>query len=114
MMGDDFFDFAIKFIAVDHHHIATSQTHDFDVGPNADDLESFAPSKARMGPFHLHFIIKVILRDLYHGSSSMTSARGTFGKPGIVKMVPVKGMMKPEPVARLTSRTWILKPLGAP
>lgn len=103
-MSDDFFNLTVEFVAVDHHHIATSEAHDFNIGPDADDLERLAPSETGMGTLHLHFIVEIILGDCHAGISSILTAAGTLGRPGIVKIEPVSGMMNRAPAERLTSR----------
>ena len=47
-------------------------------------------------------------------STSMFSAAGTFGRPGIVMMAPVLATTKPAPAETPSSRTVIRKPSGAP
>ena len=46
--------------------------------------------------------------------SSIKTAAGTFGKPGIVIMAPVNGTMKPAPADNLTSLIVTVNPVGAP
>lgn len=91
-------------ITVQHHHIAASKAQDFDVCADANDLESFGLGEARMGTLHLHFVIKGVLRN-YHGLSSILTAAGIFGRPGMVKTAPVSGTTKRAPAERRTSRT---------
>ena len=112
-MGDDLFDLGIEGRAIDHHHVAAAEAHDFDIGADAGDLKPFAPSEARVWFLHLHFVIEGVFGDFHYRSSIMTAA-GTFGKPGIVKMEPVSGMTKLAPAERRTSRIWIVNPVGAP
>ena len=47
-------------------------------------------------------------------STSMRSAAGSFGSPGIVSTSPVSATMKPAPAETLTSRTVTVKSSGAP
>ena len=47
-------------------------------------------------------------------STSMRSAAGDFGSPGIVSTSPVSATMKPAPAETLTSRTVTVKSSGAP
>ena len=91
-------------IAVKHHHIATSKAQDFDVRTDANDLESFGMGEARMRTLHLDFVIKGVLGN-YHGLSSILTAAGTLGRPGMVKTAPVRGTTKRAPAERRTSRT---------
>jgi len=44
----------------------------------------------------------------------MRSAAGTLGRPGMVIILPQIATIKPAPLARRTSLTWTLWPLGAP
>ena len=46
-------------------------------------------------------------------STSIFSAAGTLGRPGMVMMLPQMTTTKPAPVARRTYRTFIRKPVGA-
>ena len=46
--------------------------------------------------------------------TSMFSAAGTFGRPGIVMMSPVSATMKPAPAETFRLRTVTVKPSGAP
>ena len=48
------------------------------------------------------------------GKTSILSAAGTFGRPGIVKIEPVKATIKPAPAEILTSFIVISKSVGAP
>ena len=48
------------------------------------------------------------------GETSIFSAEGTFGSPGIVIMSPVSATVKPAPAETLTLRTVTLNPSGAP
>ena len=47
-------------------------------------------------------------------STSMFSAAGTFGRPGIVSTSPVSATRKPAPADTVTLRTVTVKPAGAP
>ena len=47
-------------------------------------------------------------------STSMFSAAGTRGRPGIVMMAPVFATTKPAPALTVSSRTVMRKPSGAP
>ena len=47
-------------------------------------------------------------------STSIFSAAGTFGKPGMVMMSPVSTTRKPAPAETLTFLTVTVKPSGAP
>ena len=47
-------------------------------------------------------------------STSMRSAAGTLGRPGMVMMSPVRATMKPAPAEILRLRTVTVKPVGAP
>ena len=44
----------------------------------------------------------------------MRSAAGTFGKPGMVMIEPVRATTKPAPALTFTSRTVTVEPSGAP
>ena len=44
----------------------------------------------------------------------MFSAAGTFGRPGMVMMSPVRATTNPAPADTFTLRTVMVKPLGAP
>ena len=46
--------------------------------------------------------------------TSMLSAAGCLGRPGIVMMLPVSATMKPAPAATFTLRTVMRKCSGAP
>ena len=91
-------------IAVKHHYIATSKAQDFNIRADANYLKSLGMGEARMGTFHLHFVIKGVLGD-YHGLSSILTAAGILGRPGMVKTAPVRGTTKRAPADRRTSRT---------
>src|SRR5699024_1734020 len=45
--------------------------------------------------------------------TSMLTAAGVLGRPGMVMMLPQMTTTKPAPAARRTSRTFIRKPVGA-
>ena len=47
-------------------------------------------------------------------STSILSAAGLFGNPGIVMIAPVKQTRKPAPIFGITSLTVIENPLGRP
>lgn len=112
VMGDDFLDAGVEFIAVDHDDVPASEAHDFDIRADPDDLETFASLETRVGFFHLHLIVELVID--YHGSSSIFTAAGTLGRPGIVMIAPVKGTTKLAPAERLTSRMVMVNPVGAP
>jgi hypothetical protein len=44
----------------------------------------------------------------------MRSPPGRLLRPGIVRISPAIGVMKPAPAARRTSRIWTRKPVGRP
>ena len=47
-------------------------------------------------------------------STSIFSAEGTLGRPGMVMISPVRATMKPAPAETFRLRTVTSKPLGAP
>ena len=47
-------------------------------------------------------------------STSIFSAAGTFGRPGMVMISPVSATMKPAPAETFRLRTVTVKPSGAP
>ena len=47
-------------------------------------------------------------------STSIFSAAGTLGRPGMVMMSPVRATMKPAPADTFRLRTLMVKPRGAP
>ncbi len=47
-------------------------------------------------------------------STSMASAAGTLGRPGMVMMSPVRATTKPAPAESFSWRTVTVKPSGAP
>ena len=47
-------------------------------------------------------------------STSMLSAAGTFGRPGMVMISPVSATTKPAPADTFTLRTVTVKPSGRP
>ena len=106
-MAKNLFNARVEMIAIKHHDIPTPKTKYFDISSHADDLKPFAPSEARMGALHFYFVIKGIFGN-YHGLSSIFTAAGTLGRPGIVRTAPVRGTTKRAPAERRTSRTWML------
>src|SRR5574344_732150 len=114
MMGDHFSDLSIEGIAIKHDDVPAAEALDFHVGPDPDNLKAFGMGSARMRLLHFHFVIESDLRRSYHGFSSILTAVGIFGRPGIVMILPVSGMMKFAPAERFTSRIVMVKPRGAP
>lgn len=102
-MLDDFLDLRVEFIAVDHHDVATAKAQYLDVGPDANDLELFGMGEAGMGLLHLDDVVKLIID--HHGLSSILTAAGILGRPGMVKIDPQRGMTKLAPEAKSISRT---------
>lgn len=103
-MGDNFLDAVIEVRSVKHNHSPAAETLNLDISAYPDNLEFLAPFIARMRLFHLHDIVKLVIGYGYHGSSSILTAKGFLGRPGIVITSPVKGTMKPAPAERLISR----------
>ncbi len=104
-MINHFFNFLIEIETVHHDDIATAEAGNFDVSAHTDDLEEFAVSCAGMGFFHLDDVVKVVFQPFHqYGTSCILTADGTLGRPGIVRIAPVKATMKPAPAERLTSR----------
>ena len=101
-MGDNFLDAVIEVRSVKHDHSPAAETLNLDISAYPDNLEFLAPFIAWMRLFHLHDIVKLVIS--YHGSSSILTAKGFLGRPGIVITSPVKGTMKPAPAERLISR----------
>ena len=93
----------IEFVAIHHDDIATPHATNFDVRASADYLESFRMRRARVGLFHLYLVKKSVFYN-FHGSSSIRTALGVLGSPGILKMVPERGITKLAPAATSKSR----------
>ncbi len=101
-MRDNFLDAVIEVRSIKHDHSPAAEALNLDISAYPDNLEFLAPFIAGMGLFHLHDIVKLVIS--YHGSSSILTAKGFLGRPGIVITSPVKGTMKPAPAERLISR----------
>lgn len=101
-MRDNFLDALIEVRSIKHDHSPAAEALDFNIRAYPDDLEFLAPFIAGMGLFHLHDVVKLVIG--YHGSSSILTAKGFLGRPGIVITSPVKGTIKPAPAERLISR----------
>ena len=113
MGTDDFLKAFVELIAVDQKHLAAAEAFHLYISPQSKDLKPLAASRARVAFFHFDFIVKGRIRD-HHGSSSIFTAAGTLGRPGIVRIFPVKGITKLLPAARRTSRMEMGNPAGAP
>ena len=94
--GEDFLHRMVETVAVHHDDVSTSQTADFDIGADANDLKLLRTARTRVGLFHLHHVKEPILQ-IFHGSSSILVARGSFGSPGIRRMLPERGITKDAP-----------------